>query len=444
MSYERIMKLMYDNDIDRNVIVYNEFFRILTKYGAIETALKYFNYMIKVDKINPTIITASILIGGCKETSDYKLATKIWQMIIKKYNFLPDSICYTQLISVYAAACKSELALNAFNEMLDQNILPSITCYGALINCYCKTNQLANAAKILKLIHSHSTLKHQVTHIQYTPFLNYYLRQNKAMKALQVYDQCIKLMMNRNITSVTKQNQQVPTLHHQQKFDQTYLLRDESLQYMRAVIYVQLIKQKFDGQNVDDMEIKEWIHVLFNVIPHERESIFGLNRTSHRLSHQQLEIMLLLYGQNDMKKVVEFFEEDLLKMGSFGMWKLVKNGPVINGWVLDLHLMTFEVTRFVLKYVFQYERDELLKDLNEDAKNVYILCGLGKHRSVRHEMVENKEKDNNNIAKCVIDELASWNPPIRARVCKENVAFVEAMLDDVLKFYECNDRTQLQ
>merc|ERR1712228_513926 len=106
--------------------------------------------------------------------------------------------------------------------------------------------------------------------------------------------------------------------HYQQKFDQTYLLKDESLQYLRAVIYIQLIKNKFDGRNGEDAEIKEWIHMLFNVIPHERESIFGLNRTNHRLSHQQLEIMLLLYGQNEMGKVVEFFEEELLKTGCFG------------------------------------------------------------------------------------------------------------------------------
>eukprot|EP01084_Bolivina_argentea_P095667 171960_1 len=181
---EHIIKLMYDNDISRIVIVYNELFKILLKYWKLEIALKYFNYMIKIDKINPTIITASILIGGCKHTSDYKTATKLWDIVIKQHNLLPDHICYTQLISVYAKACKSKLALNAFNEMLSLNIVPSITCYGALINCYCKVNELENAAKILKLIHNHNELKHQISHAQYSPFLSYYLRQNKPIKAL--------------------------------------------------------------------------------------------------------------------------------------------------------------------------------------------------------------------------------------------------------------------
>ena len=74
-----------------------------------------------MDKINPTIITATILIGACKETSDYLLATKIWNQIIKKYNLLPDSMCYTQLISIYTKSCKIKLAQNILNQMLNNN-----------------------------------------------------------------------------------------------------------------------------------------------------------------------------------------------------------------------------------------------------------------------------------------------------------------------------------
>lgn len=418
---ESIMKLMYDNNIERNVIVYNEFFKILTKYGKLEIALKYFNYMIKIDKISPTIITATILIGACKESLDYKLATKIWDIVIKKYNLLPDSMCYTQLISVYCNSCKIKLALNLFNQMLNDNILPSITCYGSMINGYLKVNQLENAIKILKLIHENDELKYEITHAQYTPFISYYLRHNKPLKALKIYDQCIKLMMNKKYDLHNNKN----------KFDSTYLLKyDESLQYLRSVIYVQLIKEKYkDTNNIHDKEIKEWFHILFNVIPNERESMFGLNRINHRLSHLQLQIMLLFYEDNNIEKVIDFFENDLLKTESFGMWKYQKEP--INNWVIDLHLMTFDVTKFILKYLFKYEKNNIF-DL--DTEKLYILCGKGKHRILRH---GNNGKDHeNNIKSCVIDEFASWDPVIVAKTDSQDNAFVTIDLRDIINFYK--------
>eukprot|EP01083_Nonionella_stella_P150149 477833_1 len=416
---EGIMKLIYDNGVDRTVIVYNELYKILLKYGKLDIALTYFNYMTKIDTIKPTIITATILIGGCKDTSDYKLASKIWDNTITKYSLQPDHICYTQLISVYAKACKAKLALNAFNEMLGYNILPSITCYGALINCYCKVGEVDNAAKILKLIHGNEQLKHQVSHAQYTPFMSYYLQQNKPIKALKIYDQCIKLMMNK---------------HRQlEQFDQTYLLKDESLQYLRSVIYVQLIKGRFDGRNRDDEDIKEWLRMLFDVLPNERERVFGLNRTNHRLAHQQLQVMLLLYGEYDMKKVIGFFEEELLKNGHFGMWTR-HHAKEMEFWVLDLHLMTFDVTKFILKYVFKYEKENILNS-QDDEGNIHILCGQGKHRKVRTETGKNHE---NNITRCVQDELLSWNPHIRSAINADNKSFVTLNTNDIIQFYNVN------
>lgn len=407
---ESIMKLIYDNDIDRNIIVYNEFFKILTKYGKIQIAMKYLNHMIKIDKINPTIITATILIGACKETSDYLLATKIWNIIIKKYNLLPDCICYTQLISVYTKACKIKLAQYTFNEMLNNNILPNLTCYSSLINGYLKCNQLENAIKLFKFIHLNQTTKYQITQAQYIPFISYYLKKNKPFKALKIYDQCIKLMMNK-----------------------PYLLKnDETLQYVRSVIYVQLIKQGLnDNNDNNDKDIKEWFHILFQVIPFERESIFNLSRSNHRLSHLQLQVMLLLKDEN---KIIEFFENDLLKSSSFGMWKFVKDNE-INNWCIDLHLMTFEVAQFILKYIFKYQKQNILNCINNN-NSLYILCGKNNHRIIR----DNKEgKDvENNIKKCVIDLVSKWKPTINIEMKQDDEAFIIMDATQIINFYKLN------
>ena len=147
-----------------------------------ELALKYLSRMLRIDQISPTIITASILIGGCKDRSDYKLATKLWDTLIRKPRLRPDHICYTQLLSVYAAACKVKLAMHAFEEMVSLDIVPSITTYGALINCFCNVGDIESAHKMLQFIHSNPRLQSQISHAQYTPFISHFLRIKKPLK----------------------------------------------------------------------------------------------------------------------------------------------------------------------------------------------------------------------------------------------------------------------
>ena len=222
-------------------------------------------------------------------------------------------------------------------------------------------------------------------------------------QALQIYDQCIRWTMNRPHDDHINPDKRIT-----EKFDPRLLLRDESLQYLRGAIYVQLIRQKMTAESVttEDPEIAEWIHVLFNVIPHERHSLFGLNRMTHRLAHQQLQVMLCVYGERERDRVIEFFREQLLRTGSFGMWRKYKYGTDTK-WILDLHLMTFEITRFVLRYVFEYEREHIENGL--DKEDLYILCGSAKHRKTRVNAIEHEEEYN--ITFCVIDELKTWSPP---------------------------------
>ena len=138
--------------------------------------------------------------------------------------------------------------------------------------------------------------------------------------------------------------------------------------------------------------------------------------------------------------MVDFFKEQLLSTGSFGMWRRYKYGADTK-WVLDLHLMTFEVTAFVLQYVFEFEREHIEGGDVADGEDVdsgkredlYILCGSGKHRKAKRR--EEGKDDGNSIALCVIEELKSWTPPIKAERSKQNEAFVVVDRNDIERFY---------
>eukprot|EP01084_Bolivina_argentea_P136409 240231_1 len=147
-SAYKIMKYMGKNNIKRDRNTYNILFRALSINECVYNYSKYIKKMISKDNIKPDIITATILIGGCKKRGDIETAENIWNNIILKFELQATEITYIEILNVYAKAANSNKAQIKFKEMIENGIKPNESSCSALMKCFVNCFDIQNVLKI--------------------------------------------------------------------------------------------------------------------------------------------------------------------------------------------------------------------------------------------------------------------------------------------------------
>merc|ERR1711879_297032 len=135
--------------------------------------------------------------------------------------------------------------------------------------------------------------------------------------------------------------------------------------HFKATAYNALIEQCI--QNEDTEGAMKYLDKLMNEVPEERAILISsVSKYSQQLACLQLKGCIKAY-QRDFEAVVPIFEERL-KM-HIGYWGKMESGQI----ALDFYRFSEIVTRFILEYVFRYQRALLQEALDENV-TLRVLC----------------------------------------------------------------------
>ena len=172
---------------------------------------------------------------------------------------------------------------------------------------------------------------------------------------------------------------------------------------MKADAYIQLIK---DHEN-DSMK---YLEKLLYDLPKERERLVSsVSKYSQQLASLQLKGCCIVYG-NNFNLIVPIFEQYL--QPHIGYWRKIKDG---NGdgyvHVLDFYHFSEIITKFILKYVYEYQKGLLVQAVDDDGY-LRILCDDGLSNKYKEMDDKNglKFQENSGSLKHVIQkEIRLWD-----------------------------------
>lgn len=395
----KIINTMYKKKISRDLNVYNILFRA---FALNEKAYQYPSYldnMVNKDKISPDIVTATILIGGCKLRGDIDLAQDIWNNIIIKFKLEPTDITYIQMLSVYATAAEPHKAQKTFKEMMEKGIRPNHQSCGALMQCFSNCMDINNVIKIKQFMELKGI---KLDSYHYRSLIAVYLKNRLPLKALEIYNEYIN-----------KLNGDIP---------------HESIVGFKNHIFKVLLEDNVN-KGIDDKNTEHYYNMITKTNLDEIKGWFGSKSVViNRLKYNLLESNILYHDtlKGDKKKATEIFK-NICDKYKIGYWtKMDKTGK----WILDFHSFGYIATKFLLEYLFIYEKDNIL-----EMDEVLILCGRGYHRDKYSS--DNRHPDERGIMWFIQNELSLWSPiPIRSQKCQDNFAVLRLFREDVIAYFE--------
>ena len=345
--------------------------------------IKYLAVMLNEYQIKPDVITFSAIIKCLRLRAEYKEAGKCWKIMTQKYGLKPENNLYCEMISVYSIQHQIESATDIFNDWLHRvntgELQPVIVVFNAYLNGFSRIGDMDGMQKVMKLITEYGL---ELDHNAMADIMRGCLRMNDHKACLKAFQQCIDSGYRPNM----------------------------SMMALKCVALTRCIK------DTDDYNEKQNIYMRLVDTLNNQLTFYGLKMVS-RLAGTQLDAAINLY-ENEPLKVVEVFES-LVERGLIGYQNCKGD--------IDLHMFSLTQARFILRYLFGFRLNELMKD---DMDELIIVTGKGIHTP------GDKGKDgmNGRMRQFVITELESWSPFISCRICKENKGTVAIKRDSLLPY----------
>eukprot|EP01084_Bolivina_argentea_P124178 220048_1 len=358
--------------------IYNELFNLFADKDCIWESEFYIDSMINIHGIMPNIDTATILIKGCQRIGNIKFAEKIWKQMIVNYHLKPNINVFSEMMGVYGKTGKDKSAEKLLKQMIERHqIKPNIVICSHLMKAYAENKNIYQVLQMKKYIESKMHIK--LTHIQYLIIMTCYLKNDDYHNAIKMFNEYV---------NVTKDNP--PNI---------------KLFALKMVSYLGIMKMECD------QEKREY---YFNLITDSIELKGKYLNVS--LANIQLSAAIGFYG-NDFDKILSVFN----KLRSKDMFRYWTDDYLS----IDLHGYGYDIVGFLLKYIFEYEKERIL-----DMDCVQILCGRGTHRDVTSASLGNANC--RGIQEYTTRELMGYSPPIR---CDVHKGFLILNRDDILKYY---------
>lgn len=394
-SVHKIMKLMCLNSkIKPGLIEFHVFMNSMARSNwkrAINQILKTFTSMINEYHLTPDIITFSIMFKALRRAKKYEEAEKIFrELMMGKYHIEPCELVYSQMIAIYADNNKFMEAHKLFYEYIDkakqgklQYNLPVINAY--LNACNSKQNFM-EMTKVMDIIQETDGLsldKYSIANIM------------KSCIAAGKYKKCVKVFEK----WIGEGNEEVI-----------------QMLYIKCRALAKMIMAK-------DLTFEQKCELYRNLEMNVADAM-EKGGIGSKLKKCLLEGCIYLYADKDPMEIVKLFES-LVDEGWIGYIAL-DHGPASHNELtmrplIDIHGFQWIENQFILRYLFTFKLDEILKSIDYDGK-ISIIVGVGKGK----------------LKKLVMEELKSWDPSIACKECEENKGKIIIEEYEVKK-YECDD-----
>eukprot|EP01084_Bolivina_argentea_P156165 272144_1 len=372
---EMIFKMIENENVLFNIYFFNILFNVLSK-TKIKSGhlLFYFQklYGLK-DTIKPDEITLSTLIKCCRKCDDIKLAEKILFLLkdikLSKY-------ALNELVGIYGNNKQIDKAETYFNKLCLLESTPNIITYGSMLNAYAQIGDIRNIKLLINKMSSDNYLKQQLkkSGVIYTALMKGYSNctPSKPKKMLSVFD----IMVHNTDCKIL----------------------DVHINF-KASAYNKLI---MDGINTE-----KYLDKLLNELPKEREMyVSGVNKYNQILASLQLKGLILAH-KNDFDLIVPVFEQKLQQY--IGYWRRIYDQKTKSEkYVLEFYGFTEIITRFILKYIFKYQKQQLLDAMDENG-SIEIFCDDALPNKYKSTDSDLKFQENSELKYVIKDEIISWN-----------------------------------
>ena len=383
----KILGIMKQDSIDRNASIYALLIHGLCHEDRLNEAYKLLTDMI-MDGINPTNNAYTALLGGCRARKNVQLAEEIWHKMKNDEGISVDVIAYTVMISLYGKCGMTEQAEGLWSEFLDETsneIDEAICC--SMINVYSSQLMPSKAIEMIQFMRHHH-IKLNITH--YSSLIQCFLRMKSPKRALNIFSELRSNDIELNSIA----------------FNQLCIAQYQLLQNELTS------KEGIDMQNVQ----KYYDELMRLSVKYQK--FLRMDRDKKWFGKIRFDAMVAMNENGvivDDTMLIKEFEMMLADGYLDGYWTRGNNGK----WMIDLHFHSKNTARFILRYVFEFERENL-------DRNVVVICGRSSHSlSITTEET---------MKTCIIKELLSWHPSIRAVVDPHNDGCLLLNADDVFHF----------
>ena len=333
----------------------------------------YFQKMYAMrDQLKIDTIALSTLFKCCRKCNDIKLAEKIMHLL---KDIQLDMYGLNELIVLYGNNKQIKQSVVYFAKLCALDPKPNIIAYGSMLNAFAEIGDVHNIKALIDKMKQDKYLKKQLkkSGAVYTALMKGYLNctPSKPKKCISVFD----LMANRTDCSVL----------------------DVHIN-LKATAYNKLI--------MDGVDVHKYLDKLLNELPNERQKfVSSVSKYSQQLASQQLKGCCLVYG-DDMDSIVQIFEERLRE--HIGCWKrIVDESSKLERFVLDFYRFSEIITRFMIKYLFEHQREQILNALDENGM-LCVICD--------DDALTNQFDESTALREVIREELLALNEVVDVKV----------------------------
>eukprot|EP01084_Bolivina_argentea_P132909 234530_1 len=393
-----LKNVLYCKDIMRLALKTRNLIPDLAMYGTLFHAFNlnnkpfycddYVKQMIDIYNLKPNIIIATTLLGGCTKNGNVERANNIYNDIILKYNLIPNKLTLTELIQTYGQNGDFINARKWYDKAMDNSCDDgSVSLNGAMMKAYIANDRIDEALEIKFQMSKNQ----QINIAAYMPLIGFYLKDKylDAEKALQLIKDCV------NECKFTASN-------------------GHELIDFKAVANLKLLQTNKDA--------------ALRKIYFEACKQCGRSHMNVKLAPIVLESYLEYYGHNFQNiEVIKCFET-FCKAKFLGYWYYDK---VMKRWIIDLHGYNYGTVKFVLYYIFNHKKQQLIKEMGFDW---IIICGKRYHTNPT-------SKESQVGMKQFLIKILHHRYNIKSNVMSNNIGRLELCPKDVKRFVENTHRS---
>ena len=368
-SVRMIMDSLLNSKFKPDTIHFNIFFNCMALSDGPKLCIEYFRMMVNKYKLEPDVITFGSIMKSFRRQANVSEAEKCWNMMAK-YRVNPNDYLYTEMISVYAKSGQKDKGSKLFHEYLNkvqQTTLPrNIYTFGAYLNLFSRDGDIDG--------------------------------MDKATALFQAYD----FEMNSTILGDLMRGYYTAGYFKESIETLTNWLNDENqptlpLMHLKCCALVRLIAETDSFAEKCD-NYKKLQHTLYKELEQFKLKMDDL------IVMTQLCGAINCYCHNDPWKIVEICDE-LCDKGLVGYTKYEAS---LKKYVIDLHLCQLSEAQFLMRYIVATQLKRMLTFSND---GLWVVVGKGKH-------TPGERKNKFRLRQFIIDELLSWDPPIKCSIHK--------------------------
>lgn len=169
---------------------YTKMIHSSVKKGNMRVAWHFFVQM-KLEGVQPTVVTYDILMHGCLNTENIKGAFALWNEMIEA-KILPNVRAFNTVFAVCALTADVTRALTLFGQMKKQfRLKPDVITYGTLLNVCAKAGDVRTAVALVNEM-TVSEIRGNV--VIFTTLLDCYAEATTPENGMEHWKNCLKLL----------------------------------------------------------------------------------------------------------------------------------------------------------------------------------------------------------------------------------------------------------